>query len=165
MNLYLLRHGEAEIHASHDAARALTDGGCQDVITVARQFAARHLPLDRCLASPYERAQQTARLFLERQSDAPDVETEPSLTPDMRATQVIDLLAGIGQGNLLLVSHNPLVSELVALLVEGSVSRLSIMGTAELVAISLDIPGLGMGVRQFSLLPGRDRLTTPARFV
>lgn len=58
MKLWLLRHGEAEPHASRDSERRLTAHGRKEVLQSAARLAG--LPLDGILASPYVRAQQTA---------------------------------------------------------------------------------------------------------
>lgn len=157
MNLYLLRHGEAESYANSDESRALTDKGRKDVSNVAQQFVARALPIDRCFASPFLRAQQTAGLFVPHLSShlpkQVEIEIEPRLTPDVRAFLVVQFLESIDAENILLVSHNPLLSELLALLNQGGVENMKIVGTSELYSISLDIVAPGMGSEQFCLHP------------
>jgi phosphohistidine phosphatase len=153
MNLYLLRHGEAQVHAADDSLRPLTPRGREDVRMVARQFTSKGVTLDRCLVSPFLRAQQTVAEFLsELHSDIP-IETQPWLTPQIRATEAIQHLQTLNANHVLIVSHNPLLSELHALLTEGSISEINIMGTSELVCVSLDIVALGMGVTPYRLLP------------
>lgn len=159
MNLYLLRHGEAEASAHTDAARQLTAKGRQDVHDVAKQFAARRLPLEHCFVSPYIRAQQTAALFAGQLQQAISSTTTELLIPEVRAGTVIDFLDKNIQGrNVLLVSHNPLLSELNALLTEGNINEMHILATSELVCLSLDIAGLGMGHTLFRLMPPIQRL-------
>jgi phosphohistidine phosphatase len=154
MQLYLLRHGEAEARAQNDPGRELTARGRQEVVQVARQFASRHIPLQRCLVSPYARAAQTAALFL-RESGLEELqaETTPILLPEVRASTVMSYLEGVREQEVLLVSHNPLVSELNALLTEGDISHMHILGTSELVCIAVDVLGLGMGTSPFRLVP------------
>lgn len=153
MNLYLLRHGEAQAHAANDSLRQLTARGREDVRMVARQFASKGVVLDRCFVSPYLRAQQTSVEFLSELHSEVKVETQPWLTPEVRATETIRHLQDVQANHVLLVSHNPLLSELHALLTEGSINELHIMGTAELVCVSLDVVALGMGVTPYRLLP------------
>lgn len=153
MNLYLLRHGEAESRAYNDAGRQLTDRGRQEVEQVARLFAVRHLPLDRCFVSPYVRAQQTAAHFLHHSGLQLPIEDCDLLQPEIRASVVIDFLTGVRAQDVLLVSHNPLLSELNALLTNGEISDMHILGTGELVCLTLDMPGLGMGSTSFRLVP------------
>jgi phosphohistidine phosphatase len=153
MNLYLLRHGEAEVRAASDSQRQLTPRGMEDVRMVARQFATKGVVLDRCFVSPYVRAVQSAAEFLRELHSDLRQEQQLLLTPDVRAIDAMRFLQGLPDSHVLLVSHNPLLSELAALLTEGSVSDLRILGTAELVCISLDIVGLGMGITPYRLLP------------
>jgi phosphohistidine phosphatase len=158
MNLYLLRHGEAEASAPTDAARQLTEKGRQDVKNVAKQFAARQLPLEHCFVSPYMRAVQTAELFFEQLKKSVPITTTELLVPEVRASAVIDFLdKNIRGRNILLVSHNPLLSELNALLTEGNIHDMHILTTSELVCLSLDIVGPGMGRTPFRLLPSIQR--------
>lgn len=155
MQLYLLRHGEAEGSASSDAARRLTAKGHRDVKSVARQFRQLGQGLDLCLCSPYLRARETAQDFLHLVApELKPVETQ-DLTPDNRAATVMAHLDTLsGDARVLLVGHNPVMSELHGLLVEGSVNQLHIMSTSELAAISIDVMGLGMGTLTQRLLPG-----------
>lgn len=156
MLLYFLRHGEAEPRAATDAARKLTSNGRSDVRSIARLFNKNKLQLDRCIASPYTRTTQTAKAFLqELQFDLP-VEESIALTPDSRAQDVMQLLEQLpSDAQVLLITHNPLVSELSALLVEGNIHNMSIFATSELLGIEIDVIGLGMGRQVLRLVPGK----------
>jgi phosphohistidine phosphatase len=153
MKLYLLRHGEAETRAHNDPGRELTGKGRKDVARVARLFAAHNIQLQRCFASPYVRARQTAELFLPEANQHIAPETTPILMPEVRANIVMGFLEGVREQNVLLVSHNPLVSELHALLIDGDISNMHILGTSELICIEFDTIGLGMGSSPFRLSP------------
>jgi phosphohistidine phosphatase len=153
MKLYLLRHGEAESRAHNDPGRELTTRGRKEVTQVARLFAAHNIQLERCYASPYVRAAQTAALFLSEAGQNLAPETTPVLMPEVRANIVMDFLEGVREQHVLLVSHNPLVSELHALLIDGDISNMHILGTSELICIECDVLGLGMGTSPFRLTP------------
>jgi phosphohistidine phosphatase len=153
MNLFLLRHGEAESVATAPEGRQLTEYGHQEVINVARQFAARNLSIDTCYVSPALRAQQTADTFLSQIFQAPAPVTMDVLDASHRAADVMAALKHHDSGNILLVSHNPLLSELLSLLTDGNIDHLHILGTGNLACVSLDIIGLGMGPRSFLLEP------------
>jgi phosphohistidine phosphatase len=159
MLLYLLRHGEAEPRAASDALRKLTSKGHQEVGSVARQFLVNRLPLQRCLCSPYLRTQETAWDFLQQVQPGLWVEETSLLTPDMRAGSIMKLLETLSPATpVLLVSHNPLLSELNALLTEGNIHQMHILGTSELIAISIDVIGLGMGKTVLRLQPEANSL-------
>lgn len=153
MNLYLLRHGEAEANASTSAGRQLTEAGHGEVASVARQFASRNLTIDRCFVSPALRAQQTADTFLSLLFHAPEPETLEALSANQRAAQLMVILDNVKEDNILLVSHNPLLSELLALLTEGNIDHMHILDTGNLACVTLDIVGLGMGTNPFILVP------------
>ena len=46
MNVYLLRHGDAEPQTISDAARQLSPLGKKNIADIAGQFRARKLPVD-----------------------------------------------------------------------------------------------------------------------
>jgi len=95
--------------------------------------------------SPALRTQQTADTFLSMLFDAPEAETVEELSANQRAAGIMKFLEPSREGNILLVSHNPILSELLALLTRGNIDGLYILETANLACVSLDIIGLGMG--------------------
>lgn len=142
MRLWLLRHGEAEPRARTDAERELTRHGRKEVLHSAAQLAGR--PLGAILASPYVRAQQTAELVRDALGfDAP-VGTAPWATPDSDPREALNYLAERAEQDILLVTHNPFVSELAGLLIHGHRQEPVPMSTASLVELEGDllIPGL-----------------------
>jgi len=156
MLLYLLRHGEAEPRAATDAARKLTSKGRNDVHSVARLFNRNELQFDRCISSPYTRTMQTAKAFLQELQCDLQVEENAILMPDKRAQGVMQMLEQLPpDAQVLLITHNPLVSELSALLVDGNIHNMSILATSELLAIEIDVIGLGMGRQVLRLAPGK----------
>lgn len=153
MRLWILRHGQAESMAASDPLRNLTRAGQLEVQAILSQM--REARLDGILASPYLRAQQTAELICRGLGHPRGVATAAWLTPDDNPHQVIDFLAERTEAELLLVSHQPLVSQLIALLVDGSRSAHYPMPTAGLACIDMDLPAAGLGHLQL--------LTSPAQ--
>lgn len=160
MNLYLLRHGEAESVATASAGRQLTEAGYEEIENVARQFVGRHLVIDKCFVSPALRAQQTAETFLSQLFHPPVPQTLDALDANCRAADVMAALEDIRDGNILLVSHNPLLSELLALLTDGNIDHMRILDTGNLACVSLDIIGLDMGTCTFILEPDPARVAS-----
>jgi phosphohistidine phosphatase SixA len=76
-----------------------------------------------------------------------------TLTPEHRAQEVLALLQTLQQDHVLLVGHNPLISEVLALLTHGEVSHMHIVAAGELNAVHCDVIGPGGGKQQFRLLP------------
>jgi phosphohistidine phosphatase len=147
MKLWILRHGEAEPRKTTDAERALTARGRSDAAAAGRFLQQHTKPALVIAASPYLRAQQTA---LAAQESLPGTEliTVEWCTPDDDPLLAIDYLAFRSDAELLLVSHQPFVSELVGLLLDGNTRLGPPMHTASLV--ELDVPIMALG--QASLL-------------
>jgi phosphohistidine phosphatase len=133
MKLWVLRHGEAEPHGSktHDSERELTANGREEVLSAAANLVGQ--PLTAIYASPYTRAQQTAQLVRDALGFGPEIRTVEWLTPDYDPDRVTDQLKSVT--NALLVSHNPLVGNLLSYLQHGAghpPEKVSTAGLAEL---------------------------------
>lgn len=133
MKLWVLRHGEAEPHGSkpHDSERELTANGREEVLRAAANLMGQ--PLTAIYASPYMRAQQTAQLVRETLGFEPEIRIVEWLTPDTDPDKVAEQLVSVSEA--LLVSHNPLVGNLLSYLQHGAgypPERVSTAGLAEL---------------------------------
>lgn len=153
MKLWVLRHGQAEPHAASDPQRRLTAQGRREAQLMARCLAGQ--PLDVILASPYVRAQQTAELVREQLQMRRAIVTVDWATPDDDPLAVLDHLAERSEGHLLLVSHQPLVGQLLSLTVDGHRQGHYPMPTAGLACVEMALPAAGGA----ELL----ELTSPAR--
>ena len=134
MKLYVLRHGAAEPLALSDAARRLTPRGEAEVRAVALACAQRLVGLQRIVTSPYQRARQTAAELMRTLNFAGELLVEAALTPAGDAGQVATLIDARG-GETLLVSHQPLVGELLCYLTDRE--DLASMDTANLAALDI----------------------------
>ncbi|MFB6349577.1 phosphohistidine phosphatase SixA [Moraxella sp. ZJ142] len=84
MKLIFIRHGQAEPYCDDDAGRNLTEFGQTQAAQTAEYITARHT-LDLIIASPYNRADQTAKTLLAHANAAgqePSFITVSSITPD-----------------------------------------------------------------------------------
>jgi phosphohistidine phosphatase len=142
MKLWVLRHGEAHNQAASDAARELTEAGRAQVLRSAEHL--RGQALDAIYASPYVRAQQTAKLVREALGHAEPIITVPWLTPDQSPDSVISVLDASGLDNVLLVSHQPLVGTLIGWLAAGRAGHEHPMGTASLAELDGEWPLAGL---------------------
>jgi len=117
MQVYIMRHGQAEGFVKNDAQRALTSQGIKEVSAMARWFRQNKHDVDLVLVSPYVRAQQTAATFCQSADISLKPETVTFITPSGSATDVHDYLDGVvaaeKYSSVLIVSHMPLVSYLV----------------------------------------------------
>ncbi|NMY04497.1 phosphohistidine phosphatase SixA [Pseudomonas sp. WS 5059] len=140
MKLWILRHGEAESHASSDAQRNLTERGREEVLHSAAYLIGQ--PISAIIASPYARAQQTAQLVREALGFVPEIRTVPWLTPDGNPLQVLEKLDT--DDSVLLVSHQPLVGNLISFLQHGHQRQPQPMHTASLAELEGDFPLAGL---------------------
>jgi len=140
MKLWVLRHGEAESHAACDAERNLTERGRQEVLHSAAHLIGADIKA--IIASPYARAQQTAQLVREALGFAPDIRTVAWLAPDGNPLQVLEKLDT--DDNVLLVSHQPLVGNLISFLQHGHQRQPQPMHTASLAELEGDFPLAGL---------------------
>jgi phosphohistidine phosphatase len=137
MKLWVLRHGEAVPYGScPDSERELTDHGRKEVLNSAAHLIGQ--PLTAIYASPYLRAQQTAQIVREALGFEPEIRTVEWLTPEVDPDKVTDQLVSVS--NVLLVSHNPLVGNLLSYLQHGAgypPEKVSTAGLAELESAEL----------------------------
>jgi len=140
MKVWVLRHGEAEPYGSRpDSERALTAHGREEALRSAAELIGQ--PISAIYASPYLRAQQTAQLVREALGFEPEIRTVEWLTPDNRPQAVAEQLVSVDYA--LLVSHNPLVGNLLGYLQHGHVQQPEAVKTAGLAELEGDLPLAG----------------------
>jgi phosphohistidine phosphatase SixA len=128
--LIIMRHGLAEAITNSDAERALTADGEQHCIEAANALLVQLPDITQQLKlfhSPYRRTTQTARLVAKQLAVTHDQPITPvesnKLISEQSPASVIKWLQShsVAANNvLMLVSHQPLVSSLLALLIEGA---------------------------------------------
>lgn len=155
MELFVLRHGDAEPLITNDQARCLTPRGWAEVQTVMDAACEKMKSLELILVSPYVRAQQTADIVQEK---FPSVKTETTLQliPEGDISELYELLQGCSEKSVLLVSHQPLVGTIVNGLSGKGGSKNSgyyAMGTANLASIDCDVVAPGCGELQWLKRP------------
>lgn len=128
MRVYLARHGEAA-PAAANGERPLTDAGRADVEELARWCADNGVRPDSIVHSGILRAAQTAQILADALAPRGGVRAVRGLAPDDDPGLQRDELLHAG-GNVLVVTHLPLVGELAAALT-GSASAIP-FATAEL---------------------------------
>lgn len=156
MKLFILRHGDAEVYASSDDQRQLTEQGRRNVTQTATKYAKELCTVDSVLVSPYVRAQQTADIVLSSlsledtaQANALSVSTVDFITPDIPPQTVINKLFSLQEqmsdANILLVSHQPLVGYLINLFCQGQPNFMGgyPMSPASLACLEMDVIAAG----------------------
>lgn len=142
MRIWILRHGEAERHTANDPDRALTHHGRKDARAAGHWLAGVVAPELCVIASPYRRAQETASAALEALPPL-GVTTAEWLTPDVDPAQALHHLSQWRAAQVLLVSHQPLVSALAGLLLSGDYRAGPPMGTASLLELETPVVAAG----------------------
>lgn len=146
MYLYIMRHGDAIQYARTDAERPLSEQGRRQAASMVPCFNRRP---ERVIASPYVRAQQTSAIVCEGLG-IEGFETVEGIIPDGDPHEVVRLLRRYESDDvLLMVSHQPLVSALIALLVDGVVNGKYMMGTASVACLQTEVIAPGQATLQW----------------
>ena len=88
MELFILRHGDAEI-SSPDSQRQLTEFGRQQVISIAKQHSQNLVAVETVITSPLIRARQTAEIVMSQLS----VDCSRQVTDCLYPMQKLQLLS------------------------------------------------------------------------
>lgn len=161
MNLYLLRHGLAEeldsAGLAHDAERRLTDKGERKLRQIAQAMKTLDLRFDAILSSPYVRARQTAEIIAAVLHERKRIEFSDHLVPSGNAKKLIELLNRFDPplNEMLLVGHEPHLSELISLLVSGKPGFTVVMKKGGLCKLAVESLHYGRcAVMEWLLPPG-----------
>jgi phosphohistidine phosphatase len=123
VELYLLRHGIAEHKAAsgRDADRALTPEGIDGVRQAMEQGKQSGLAPRWIVASPYLRAQQTARIAAQILGYEEPILTSTRLTPEADPAELWAEVRDLAPDSpLLFVAHEPLLSSAVSWMVRDN---------------------------------------------
>lgn len=118
MLLYILRHGEAVEVGYEDAERPLSSIGKEQARIAANALKSLNTSLDMILSSPLERSKQTAKT-IEEELQVKKFATTQHLIPGSDHLELIKQLNELALRRVLLVGHEPHLSVLVALLING----------------------------------------------
>jgi phosphohistidine phosphatase len=144
-HVYLLRHGIAVAHGTPDIPddeRPLTPKGEKRMREIGQGLRPLSLGLDKIVTSPLPRARRTAEIVADALGLADRLEESDALRADRTAAMIRDWLLGRPEKNLMLVGHNPSLSDLIGLLVAGAhapqIVELKKGGVAALVALPVE---------------------------
>jgi phosphohistidine phosphatase len=124
MNLYLMRHGIAvtadQPGVESDGERALTPKGIKRMRRAVRGLRRLGISFDAILTSPLVRARQTAEIVADTLGLADHLDEIPELTPENSVDRLVSGLTRFrDKKNLLLVGHNPLLTNVASFLIAG----------------------------------------------
>jgi phosphohistidine phosphatase len=162
MQVYIMRHGEAQNFVAQgsrdDSQRALTAEGKIEAKMMANWLQKMQINPMQVFVSPYVRAQQTCAIATSMMQTA--ITTLDFITPSGDAKQVHDFIDGWcseqvavstnQEPSLLIISHMPLVSYLVAQLTQSG--NTPIFSTAGIAHIDYDIERM-QGILQRLISP------------
>ena len=153
MQLYLLRHGQAETQAPTDSQRPLTQVGRNQVADIAAQWGQEATAVNAIWVSPYLRTRQTLAVLQDHcKLTAPVLETEhltPGAKPRTLLTQLEQRFQDADDAVVLMVTHLPLVADFASLL---TATEIPFLQTAEMLKISLPWIHEGVGECQWRRL-------------
>jgi phosphohistidine phosphatase len=122
-DLYIVRHGIAVDPGTPgipDDERPLTPKGERRMRQIARGLRTLELKLDRIITSPLPRAHATAEIIADALQVPTLVETSNVLQAGTSAATVHRFLRERSEERLMIVGHNPTLSDLISILVLGS---------------------------------------------
>ena len=121
MELYILRHGIAVERGTpgykKDSDRPLTPEGEEKMHQIADAMRGMDLKFDLILTSPYARAEQTAKIVAGELDE--DVSYSDHLVPGANALELIGEINDERPQRVLLVGHEPDLSNLISVLITG----------------------------------------------
>jgi phosphohistidine phosphatase len=139
MEIYLLRHGEAEeSFRIPDEERSLTPEGRRKLGDVLLQARAAGAGASLILSSPLRRAVETAELAAGILGTRAQIRKTDALRPDAAPAEVWDEIhMNRGEDQLLLAGHEPLFSQAVAFLLGAPAAQID-MKKGNLVRVDID---------------------------
>lgn len=151
--IVLFRHGLAEDRAPEklDADRSLTADGHAKTKRAARGLEEIFPEADTLFSSPLVRAMQTALWLTKAYRDKLRVQVTDALLPDADPKKLADLIAEQDGRNIIVVGHEPHLTEAFAQLVGISRSLRADLKKAGCIGIRLD--ERGQGTLEFMLSP------------
>lgn len=152
MNLYILRHANADTEAATDDARELSEKGREQAKSVAK-FCARHaIRLEVIFSSPLIRAQQTAKPVAKELGI--EVTTARWLACGATPEGILAQLATLKDtAAVMLVGHQPDLGELIGHLLGAAGDGINVR-KASLTHIAVLVPRKGGGRLEF-FVPAR----------
>jgi len=143
MKLYVLRHAEAEERAPgvEDGARRLTTRGKARMRAAAKGLQRLDVKFKTMLTSPLARAAETAAIVAAAYNNEPPPQVLADLATGVTPAQLVTAMVPFTRrGDLMIVGHEPQLSELVSLLLTGSTASVHSQ-IRKGGCVALEIPG------------------------
>ena len=155
MNLYLIRHGEAEQTSENKPheLRGLTENGAEIVRTSAEFWKNFILSFDIILSSPLKRAKQTADIIRFVLKIKPEVAEEISLLNGGLTEDLLSIAEAFGMNDIAMVGHQPDIGIHIASMIGSNDTNFKIPPAAIAKIHFKENPRIGKGILEFLLPP------------
>lgn len=143
MDLFILRHGDAGRRSTtsrEDSKRPLTLGGKKEIEEMSNGLCSLGIRLDYIFTSPLLRSKQTAEIVFKNLKCKNQIIELDELKPEGNKLQFYNKLSALKQdSSVLIVGHEPYLSELIGETISGGTSRIDLKkgGLARIRTISL----------------------------
>lgn len=147
MQIFVLRHGQAEPQKTTDELRNLTAKGRADVAASVNYSLAELINVKEIWASSLVRAQQTAQIvqeILSTQGIIVAIKTTDLITPESNPSGLFDSLQASNIESVLLASHMPFVGDFIDVFC-GSAPGFHSMNTSSLALIECNVAAASCG--------------------
>jgi len=155
MILYFLRHASAGHHVANparDEKRPLDPQGIEQCTQMGRALNALEVHVDAVMSSPLKRATQTASLVANEIGFDGNLQRTPALRPSAPMESFRELLDRNAKLEaMLVVGHNPSLSQFLSLLISEGASESS-LELKKCAVARVDLSG-GMGILKWVLTP------------
>ena len=155
MNIYLIRHGEAESPSEtkpHEL-RALTAKGVEIVLTSAEFWKNFTQSFDIILTSPLKRAAQTAKLIHDVLNVKQEIVEEISLLNGGLTEDLLSIAEALEMNDIAMVGHQPDIGIHIASMTGSSNTNFKIPPAAIAKIHFKDKPRIGQGILEFLIPP------------
>jgi phosphohistidine phosphatase len=140
MHIYFLRHGDSSSDSRYnDSERPLTDLGMRQAAHVGTLFQRMNVVIDVVFSSPFKRAQHTTSIVLPNINKRQIIFSE-LLVNGSDPRQLSDQLNKLRLPSVLLVGHEPYLSETISLLIGGNRKVEIEMRKCSLALVDVSIP-------------------------
>lgn len=122
MNIYLVRHGDAEKASidKMDYERGLTIQGVSTTRNAANYWKKIIPDIDYIITSPFTRAVQTSQIISEAFGFDKKIITDKKLSPGSKTEDLTEILNTLKGKNIIVVGHQPDISDHISELVSDS---------------------------------------------
>jgi phosphohistidine phosphatase len=140
MHMYFLRHGDSSSDSRcSDSERPLTDLGIRQATLVGTLLQRMNVVIDAALSSPLRRARETTSLVLPNINKR-QVSISEFLLNGSDPQELFDHLNEITASSVMLIGHEPYLSETISLLMGGDRSVEIEMKKCSLALVDISLP-------------------------